>query len=62
MVAFLFIFGVASIKEFALPLMVGIIAGMYSSVCLTGCIWYLMTKQKDVVVKKVVVERSYNRV
>ena len=40
---FLFIMGVSSIREFALPLMVGIVGGTYSSVCLTGAIWYVMT-------------------
>ncbi|MFQ7717150.1 MAG: hypothetical protein ACLRIT_12090 [Blautia sp.] len=29
--------GVSSIREFALPLMVGIVCGAYSSVCITGC-------------------------
>ena len=38
----LYIMGVPSIKEFALPLMVGIIAGGFSSVCVTGPLWYLM--------------------
>ncbi|MCD8197201.1 MAG: protein translocase subunit SecD [Lachnospiraceae bacterium] len=42
MVAVLFILGVASIREFALPLMVGIACGAYSSVCITGALWYLM--------------------
>ena len=42
MVAVLFIMGVSSIKEFALPLMVGIICGAYSSVCITGALWYVM--------------------
>lgn len=46
MVAFLFFMGVTSIREFSLPLMVGIIAGAYSSVCLTGSIWYLMRAKK----------------
>lgn len=36
-----------SIKEFSLPLIVGIIAGMYSSVCLTGAMWYTMRIRKD---------------
>lgn len=40
MVFVLWILGVASIKEFALPLMVGIICGAYSSVCITGPLWY----------------------
>ena len=42
MVAVLYILGVASIKEFALPLMVGIVCGAYSSVCITGALWYIM--------------------
>lgn len=42
MVAVLYVLGVASIKEFALPLMVGIICGAYSSVCITGSLWYIM--------------------
>ena len=41
MVITLYIFGVTSIKEFALPLMVGIIVGGYSSVCLSGALWYI---------------------
>lgn len=42
MVATLYILGVTSIREFALPLMVGIICGAYSSVCITGALWYLL--------------------
>ncbi len=42
MVAVLYVMGVSSIKEFALPLMVGIVWGAYSSVCITGSLWYLM--------------------
>ncbi|MCD7820316.1 MAG: protein translocase subunit SecF, partial [Lachnospiraceae bacterium] len=38
----LFILGVSSIKEFALPLMVGVVAGAYSSVCVTGPLWYVL--------------------
>lgn len=38
-VILLYILGVDSIKEFALPLMVGLIAGTYSSVFLAGSIW-----------------------
>ena len=41
-IAVLFLLGVPTIREFALPLMVGIVAGAFSSVCLTGVIWYLM--------------------
>ena len=41
-IAVLYILGVATIKEFALPLIVGVLAGGYSSVCITGALWYLM--------------------
>ncbi|MCM1535111.1 MAG: protein translocase subunit SecD [Clostridium sp.] len=41
MVAALYIFGVTSIRDFALPLMVGIVCGAYSSVCLAGALWYV---------------------
>lgn len=41
MVAVLYVLGVTSIREFALPLMVGIVCGTYSSVCLTGAMWYV---------------------
>ena len=49
MVAALYVLGVTSIKEFALPLMVGIVCGTYSSVCLTGALWYVF---KTKIVKK----------
>lgn len=39
-VALLYILGVDSIKEFALPLMVGLLAGTYSSLFLAGNVWY----------------------
>ena len=42
MVAVLFVLGVVSIREFALPLMAGIVCGAYSSVCITGALWYLL--------------------
>lgn len=44
MVAVLYILGVTSIREFALPLMVGIVCGAYSSVCITGALWFVMRK------------------
>ena len=47
MVLVLYIMGVSSIREFALPLMVGIICGTYSSVCLTGAMWSEMTRRKE---------------
>ncbi len=42
MVLMLFIFGVASIREFSLPLMAGMIFGTYSSVCIAAQLWYVM--------------------
>ena len=47
MVFVLFLLGVSSIREFALPLMVGIVCGTYSSVCITGSLWYVMTTRKQ---------------
>ena len=44
MVAALYVFGVSSVREFALPLMVGILCGTYSSVCLTGALWLVLRK------------------
>lgn len=41
MVLMIFILGVSSIREFAGPLMVGVICGGYSSVCITGALWYV---------------------
>ena len=41
MVLILYIMGVTSIKEFALTLMCGIVCGAYSSVCITGSLWYM---------------------
>ena len=49
MVLVLYILGVSSIKEFALPLMAGIVCGTYSSVCLACAIWYIL---KTKIVKK----------
>ncbi len=42
MVFVLYLMGVSSIRDFALPLMVGIFAGAYSSVGITGSLWYVM--------------------
>lgn len=46
MVLVLYIMGVSSIREFALPLMVGIICGTYSSVCLAGALWYVFGEKR----------------
>lgn len=42
-----YVFGVQSIKEFALPMMVGIVVGAYSSVCLSGSVWFTLLPKKD---------------
>ena len=44
MVAALYVFGVSSVKEFALPLMAGILCGTYSSICITGALWLILRK------------------
>lgn len=47
-IAALFILGVPSIREFAAPLIVGIVAGAFSSVCISGPLWYILkTKFKS---------------
>lgn len=46
MVFVLYLMGVSAIREFAFPLMVGIVCGTYSSVCVTGALWYVMTTRK----------------
>ena len=44
MVAVLYILGVTSIKEFALPLMVGILCGTYSSICIASAFYMILRK------------------
>jgi len=56
MVAALYILGVTAIREFALPLMVGIVAGTYSSICIAGALWYILKKKFKDRPKKVVEE------
>ncbi|MBR4343477.1 MAG: protein translocase subunit SecD [Lachnospiraceae bacterium] len=46
MVVLLAIFGVSSVREFAIPLIAGIVAGGFSSVCIAGGIWHLFGKKK----------------
>ena len=45
MVAVLYVLGVTSIRDFALPLMVGIVCGAYSSICLAGSLWYVFQQK-----------------
>ena len=42
----LYVIGVAAIRDFTLPIMVGLLFGAYSSVCLSGSTWYMMIKGK----------------
>ncbi len=53
----LFLMGVPSIREFALPIMVGIVAGTYSSVFLLSVFWYLLSNKFD---KKIEEKKAEN--
>ena len=46
----LYILGVASIREFTMPIIIGIIAGTYSSVFLVGTIWYMLSRKQEIMV------------
>lgn len=46
MILILAVMGVSSIREFALPIMVGVVCGTYSSVFLAGIFWYLFSGLK----------------
>lgn len=46
-IAFLYIFGVQSVKEFALPISVGIVSGAYSSIFMSANIWYLLCQASE---------------
>ena len=54
MVLLLFIMGVSSIREFALPLMVGLLCGSYSSIFIATELWYVMKLHfgKNRIIKK----------
>jgi preprotein translocase SecF subunit len=43
----LYIIGVAAIRDFTLPIMVGLLFGAYSSVCLSGSMWYMLLGKKN---------------
>ncbi len=51
-VIMLFIFGVTSIRQFTIPLMVGLVAGTYSSVLLAGPIWAFLKNAQTAHKKK----------
>ncbi|MDR2650292.1 MAG: protein translocase subunit SecF [Clostridiales bacterium] len=46
-VLILYILGVSSIKEFSLPIMIGVVAGGYSSIFLAGTFWYMLNKKPE---------------
>ena len=50
------ILGVASLKEFTFTLMVGVVAGTYSSICITGPLWLWL--RKHAVKKEAAVETA----
>ena len=43
----LFVLGVEDVREFAFPLIVGVLSGTYSSIFIAGPIWALWNDQKD---------------
>ena len=45
MVFMLWLLGVATIRDFALPLMVGLISGSYSSVCIATQLWFVLKRK-----------------
>jgi len=51
-VLMLYIIGVAAIRDFTLPILVGLLFGAYSSVFLSGSMWFMMVKDKIKAVKK----------
>ena len=46
-IGLIYILGVQSIKEFSLPLIIGLIAGLYSSVCLSGALWTVFKRKNE---------------
>ena len=46
MVLLLYVFGTASVKEFALPLVIGVAVGTYSSIFIASPVWYELSSRK----------------
>ena len=40
------VFNIASVKGFALPMMIGVISGCYSSICIAGPLWVMWQRKK----------------
>lgn len=53
MVLVLAIMGVDAVRQFAIPLIAGIVSGCYSSVCLAGTVWFFMNKKRKKAAKSV---------
>ncbi|PKM67145.1 MAG: protein translocase subunit SecDF [Firmicutes bacterium HGW-Firmicutes-2] len=56
MVGILYIVGVTSIREFALPLMIGILSGTYSSIFIASPLWYIFKINHDRKLKRKIIE------
>lgn len=48
----LYLYCVSSVKAFALPLVVGVIGGTYSDICITGALFYMFASKKSKVKRK----------
>ena len=40
------IFNISSVKGFALPMMIGVVSGCYSSICIAGPLWVMWQNHK----------------
>ena len=47
MVIMLVILGVDSVRQFAIPLLAGIVCGCYSSICIAGALYYVFKNAKN---------------
>ena len=41
------VFNIASVKGFALPMMIGVVSGCYSSICIAGPLWVMWQNRKE---------------
>lgn len=44
-ISMIFIFGVSSLRQFTLPMIIGIVCGAYSSIFLAGSLWVMLRKK-----------------
>jgi len=45
------ILGVSSVRNFGIPILIGLVAGLYSSTCVSGPLWYLLKGKSKIKVK-----------